>query len=70
MCWYNKVILYACYFSGFHEAVGDVMALSVATPKHLHKIGLLKEVINDKGILMYSQTCVKRSPLGKDKVTL
>ena len=46
------------------------MALSVATPKHLHKIGLLKEVINDKGILMYSQTCVKRSPLGKDKVTL
>ncbi|XP_076067701.1 angiotensin-converting enzyme-like [Oratosquilla oratoria] len=32
---------------GFHEAVGDVLALSVATPKHLHKIGLLKEVHDD-----------------------
>ncbi|XP_076030424.1 angiotensin-converting enzyme-like [Oratosquilla oratoria] len=31
----------------FHEAVGDVLALSVATPKHLHKIGLLKEVFDD-----------------------
>lgn len=26
---------------GFHEAVGDVMALSVSTTKHLKKIGLL-----------------------------
>ncbi|KAK7873703.1 hypothetical protein R5R35_013235 [Gryllus longicercus] len=26
---------------GFHEAVGDVMALSVSTPKHLRKVGLL-----------------------------
>lgn len=26
---------------GFHEAVGDVMALSVSTPKHLHSINLL-----------------------------
>ncbi|XP_074835263.1 angiotensin-converting enzyme [Carettochelys insculpta] len=26
---------------GFHEAIGDVMALSVSTPKHLHSIGLL-----------------------------
>jgi peptidyl-dipeptidase A len=26
---------------GFHEAIGDTMALSVATPKHLNKIGLL-----------------------------
>ncbi|XP_076066990.1 angiotensin-converting enzyme-like [Oratosquilla oratoria] len=33
--------------SGFHEAVGDVLALSVATPKHLHKIGLLEEVFDD-----------------------
>ncbi|XP_052094708.1 uncharacterized protein LOC127730371 [Mytilus californianus] len=32
---------------GFHEAVGDVMALSVATPKHLHKIGLLDKVEDD-----------------------
>nr|CAD7567616.1 unnamed protein product [Timema californicum] len=26
---------------GFHEAVGDVMSLSVSTPKHLRKVGLL-----------------------------
>lgn len=31
------------YFTrtGFHEAIGDTIALSVSTPKHLHKIGLL-----------------------------
>ncbi|KAL4229123.1 hypothetical protein ACF0H5_012162 [Mactra antiquata] len=32
---------------GFHEAIGDVMALSVSTPKHLNKIGLLKELQED-----------------------
>uniref|UniRef100_A0A0P4W2J2 Angiotensin-converting enzyme n=1 Tax=Scylla olivacea TaxID=85551 RepID=A0A0P4W2J2_SCYOL len=32
---------------GFHEAVGDVLALSVATPKHLHKVGLLDHVEED-----------------------
>lgn len=36
---------------GFHEAVGDVLALSVATPKHLQKIGLLKDYdFNDEGL--------------------
>ncbi|KAK6182477.1 hypothetical protein SNE40_010158 [Patella caerulea] len=33
---------------GFHEAVGDVLALSVSTPKHLQKINLLKNVVDDK----------------------
>ncbi|XP_041029546.1 angiotensin-converting enzyme isoform X1 [Carcharodon carcharias] len=32
---------------GFHEAIGDVMALSVSTPKHLNQIGLLKSAMND-----------------------
>ncbi|XP_021103199.1 angiotensin-converting enzyme isoform X3 [Heterocephalus glaber] len=32
---------------GFHEAIGDVLALSVSTPAHLHKIGLLDHVTND-----------------------
>ncbi|UYV61435.1 hypothetical protein LAZ67_1004848 [Cordylochernes scorpioides] len=32
---------------GFHEAIGDVLALSVVTPKHLHKIGFLDKVEND-----------------------
>ncbi|XP_034049711.1 angiotensin-converting enzyme [Thalassophryne amazonica] len=33
---------------GFHEAIGDVMSLSVSTPKHLHTIGLLGSVTDDK----------------------
>nr|XP_016945659.1 angiotensin-converting enzyme [Drosophila suzukii] len=33
---------------GFHEAVGDVLALSVSTPKHLEKIGLLKNYVRDE----------------------
>lgn len=32
---------------GFHEAVGDVLSLSVSTPKHLKKIGLLKDFDDD-----------------------
>ena len=28
---------------GFHEAVGDTLALSVNTPKHLKQIGLLDD---------------------------
>ncbi|KAI0233168.1 Angiotensin-converting enzyme [Lamellibrachia satsuma] len=32
---------------GFHEAIGDVMALSVSTPKHLQEIGLLKAYTPD-----------------------
>eukprot|EP00057_Strongylocentrotus_purpuratus_P002482 XP_003724613.1 PREDICTED: angiotensin-converting enzyme isoform X4 [Strongylocentrotus purpuratus] len=32
---------------GFHEAVGDVLALSVSTPAHLYEIGLLEEIEDD-----------------------
>ncbi len=35
--------------SGFHEAVGDVIALSASTPKHLHAVGLLDELVDDPG---------------------
>lgn len=34
---------------GFHEAIGDVLALSVSTPKHLKSIGLLENVENNSG---------------------
>ena len=33
---------------GFQEAVGDVLALSVGTPKHLERIGLLKNFQYDE----------------------
>ena len=34
---------------GFHEAVGDLMSLSVDTPQHLKNIDLLEEYSNDTG---------------------
>lgn len=34
---------------GFHEAVGDVLALSVSTPVHLQAVGLLDEISEDDG---------------------
>lgn len=33
---------------GFHEAIGDVLSLSVSTPKHLYTIGLLDELVDDE----------------------
>lgn len=33
---------------GFHEAVGDTIALSVMTPEHLKKIDLLKDIHDDE----------------------
>ncbi len=39
---YNDIKLKLSFltFSGFHEAIGDVLALSVSTPSHMAKIGL------------------------------
>ncbi len=43
---------------GFHEALGDLMTLSVMTPSHLYKIGLMDELIEDEeadiNFLMFS----------------
>ncbi|XP_058820823.1 angiotensin-converting enzyme-like [Topomyia yanbarensis] len=35
---------------GFHEAVGDVLSLSVSTPKHLKRVGLLKDYEEDEQV--------------------
>ena len=32
---------------GFHEAIGDVLALSVDTPEHMMEIGLLPDFEDD-----------------------
>jgi len=45
----NKCIYYAMRALGFHEAIGDVLALSVSTPSHLAKIGLMKNGSNSRG---------------------
>lgn len=40
---------------GFHEAVGEVMSLSVATPKHLKTMGLLSpDFREDDGMDIFS----------------
>lgn len=39
---------------GFHEAVGDTMSLSVSTPQHLAKIGLLNDFKPDEGMKINS----------------
>jgi peptidyl-dipeptidase A len=32
---------------GFHEAIGDLLALSVSTPGHLNKVGLSSPLVDD-----------------------
>lgn len=34
---------------GFHEAIGELMSMSVATTKHLHSVGLLEALEDDPG---------------------
>lgn len=46
---------------GFHEAIGDVLSLSVSTPKHLESIGLLDSVTDDDGKLKASEILVYTS---------
>jgi len=40
-------------FLGFHEAVGDVLALSVSTPKHLKAVGLIDDYVQDHSKLTH-----------------
>lgn len=42
---------------GFHEAIGDVMSLSVSTPNHLKKIGLLSNATEDTGMAATLGSC-------------
>ena len=49
---------------GFHEAVGDTLALSVQTPQHLHKVGLLDSLPSNNskyiwGVSLYSSHSFK-----------
>ncbi len=52
MNYYKEPVLYQSGANdGFHEAIGDAIALSI-TPEYLKKIGLLTEISdNDKGVI-------------------
>ena len=49
---------------GFHEAVGDTLSLSVSTPQHLVKIGLLDNYVKDKGELIIRSNKIRRKYTG------
>ena len=38
---------------GFHEAIGDSIILSVQTPNHLKKVGLLDEIPESDGEIYF-----------------
>lgn len=40
-CYHYFKVSLCCFCSGFHEAVGDTIALSVSSPKHLRRVGLV-----------------------------
>jgi len=42
LCRFLRFIIFLA--TGFHEAIGDTMALAVQTPKHLQSVGLLQDV--------------------------
>ncbi len=63
---------FKCFFSGFHEAIGELMAMAAATPRHLHKLGLMKELVEDDEQVrnkIYSTNVIITSPLVRDIFT-
>ena len=51
---------------GFHEAIGELMAMAGATPSHLYSIGLLDELIEDEELdlnFLMSQALITISTL-------
>ncbi len=40
----NSALYYNSICAGFHEAIGDVLSLSVATPKHMQAIGFMNAI--------------------------
>ncbi len=49
-----------CVCSGFHEAIGELMAMAAATPKYLNKIGLMEELVEDEEQVCFSKKCFKQ----------
>ena len=42
-----SIFKYKNFFLGFHEAIGEMIALSVGGPTHLQKLGLIQTSIDD-----------------------
>ena len=51
---------------GFHEAIGELMAMTSSTPKHLYQLGLLDELVEDEELdinFLMSQALITISTL-------
>ena len=38
--------------TGFHEAIGELMAMASSTPRHLYDVGLMSELVEDEQVCM------------------
>ena len=38
--------------TGFHEAIGELMAMASSTPRHLYDVGLMSELVEDEQVRM------------------
>ena len=36
--------------TGFHEAIGELMAMASSTPRHLFDVGLMSELVEDEQV--------------------
>ena len=36
--------------TGFHEAIGELMAMASSTPRHLYDVGLMSELVEDEQV--------------------
>ena len=51
---------------GFHEAIGELMAMAGATPKHLYSLGLIDDLVEDTKLdvnFLMSQSLITISTL-------
>ena len=48
-CTQHPTCLLSPVSAAFHEALGDAIGLSVSTPRHLQRIGLLNNITDDYG---------------------
>ena len=39
--------------TGFHEAIGELMAMAASTPRHLYDMGLMSELIEDEQVCQF-----------------
>ena len=44
--------------TGFHEAIGELMAMASSTPRHLFDVGLMSELVEDEQVRAIQAICM------------